>query len=33
LVTTLAGKQSGTFAVPITIVPGQLDDEAISALA
>ena len=33
LVTTLAGKQAGTFPVPITIVPGHLDDEAISALA
>ena len=33
LVTALAGKASGTFPVPITIVPGSLDDEAISALA
>lgn len=33
LVTSLAGKVSGTFPVPITIVPGTLDDEAISALA
>jgi nucleotide-binding universal stress UspA family protein len=33
LVSSLAGKASGTFAVPITIVPGTLDDEAISALA
>jgi nucleotide-binding universal stress UspA family protein len=33
LVATLAGKQSGSFPVPITIVPGQLDDDAISALA
>jgi len=33
LVSALAGKASGTFPVPITIVPGHLDDEAISALA
>jgi nucleotide-binding universal stress UspA family protein len=33
LVTALAGKASGTFPVPITIVPGQLDDEALSAMA
>ncbi len=33
LVAALAGKASGTFPVPITIVPGNLDDEAISALA
>jgi nucleotide-binding universal stress UspA family protein len=32
LVTALAGKASGTFPVPITIVPGHLDDEAIAAL-
>ena len=32
LVTALAGKASGTFPVPITIVPGHLDDEAISAV-
>jgi nucleotide-binding universal stress UspA family protein len=33
LVSALAGKASGTFPVPITIVPGHLDDEAIAALA
>jgi len=33
LVTALAGKQSATFPVPITIVPGNLDDEAITAIA
>jgi nucleotide-binding universal stress UspA family protein len=33
LVTALAGKASGTFPVPITIVPGGLDDEAIAAVA
>jgi nucleotide-binding universal stress UspA family protein len=33
LVTAIAGKASGTFPVPITIVPGHLDDAAISALA
>jgi len=33
LVTALAGKQAGTFPVPITIVPGNLDDEAIAAIA
>jgi nucleotide-binding universal stress UspA family protein len=33
LVTTLAGKQSATFPIPITIVPGHLDDAAISAIA
>jgi hypothetical protein len=32
LVTALAGKASGTFPVPITIVPGHLDDDAISAV-
>jgi nucleotide-binding universal stress UspA family protein len=32
LVTALAGKQSGTFPVPITIVPGHLDDEEIVAI-
>jgi nucleotide-binding universal stress UspA family protein len=32
LVTALAGKQSGTFLVPITIVPGHLDDQDISAI-
>ena len=33
LVTALAGKQSGTFPVPITIVPGHLDDAEIGAIA
>jgi nucleotide-binding universal stress UspA family protein len=33
LVTALAGKASGTFPVPITIVPGTLDDEAIAAIS
>jgi nucleotide-binding universal stress UspA family protein len=33
LVTALAGKAAGTFPVPITIVPGTLDDEAIAAIA
>jgi nucleotide-binding universal stress UspA family protein len=32
LVTALAGKQSGTFPVPITIVPGNLDDATIAAI-
>lgn len=33
LVTALAGKAAGTFPVPITIVPGHLDDEAIGAIS
>jgi hypothetical protein len=33
LVSALAGKASGTFPVPITIVPGNLDDETIAAIA
>jgi nucleotide-binding universal stress UspA family protein len=33
LVSAIAGKASGTFPVPITIVPGSLDEESISALA
>lgn len=33
LVSTLAGKASGTFPVPITIVPGVLDEAAIAAIA
>ncbi|CAN5288601.1 universal stress protein [soil metagenome] len=33
LVTMLAGKQSATFPIPITVVPGHLDDAAISAIA
>lgn len=32
LVTALAGKAAGTFPVPITIVPGHLDDESIDAV-
>ena len=32
LVTALAGKQAGTFPIPITIVPGNLSDEAIAAI-
>jgi nucleotide-binding universal stress UspA family protein len=32
LVTALAGKQSGTFPVPITIVPGHLDDAEIGSI-
>ena len=32
LVSAIAGKQSATFPVPITIVPGNLDDEAIIAI-
>ena len=33
LVSALAGKAAGTFPVPITIVPGNLDDAAISEIA
>ncbi|HVY19199.1 MAG TPA: universal stress protein [Bauldia sp.] len=33
LVTAIAGKASGTFPVPITIVPGNLDDEALAAIS
>ena len=33
LVTSIAGRASGTFPVPITIVPGHLSDEAIAAIA
>jgi nucleotide-binding universal stress UspA family protein len=33
LVTAIAGKASGTFPVPITIVPGNMDDEALAALS
>lgn len=33
LVTALAGKGSGTFPVPITIVPGHLDNDGIAAVA
>jgi nucleotide-binding universal stress UspA family protein len=32
LVTAIAGKQSGTFPVPITIVPGHLDDQDIGSI-
>ena len=32
LVSAIAGKAAGTFAIPITIVPGHLDDEAIAAM-
>jgi len=32
LVSAIAGKQSGTFPVPITIVPGHLDDQAIGSI-
>ena len=33
LVSAIAGKAAGTFPVPITIVPGTLDDAAIKRLA
>jgi nucleotide-binding universal stress UspA family protein len=33
LVTSIAGRMSGTFPIPIVIVPGELADEAIDALA
>ena len=33
LVTSIVGRTSGTFPVPITIVPGHLADEDIAALA
>jgi nucleotide-binding universal stress UspA family protein len=33
LVTQVAGKAAGHFPIPITIVPGNLDDDAIAALA
>lgn len=33
LVTSLAAKSSGGFAIPVAIVPGQLTDEEIDALA
>jgi nucleotide-binding universal stress UspA family protein len=32
LVAAIAGKQSGTFPVPITIVPGHLDDQEIGSI-
>jgi hypothetical protein len=33
LVSQLAGKMSGKFPIPITVVPGNLTDEQIDALA
>lgn len=33
LVSSIAGKSAGTFPIPVTIVPGNLDDDSISALA
>jgi hypothetical protein len=33
LVSTLVGKASGTFPIPIAVIPGTLTDEAIEALA
>lgn len=33
LVTSIAAKGSGTFPIPITIVPGSLPDEAMDAIA
>lgn len=33
LVTAIAGKASGTFPVPITIVPGHLDDDTLKSMA
>ncbi|MCA1300505.1 universal stress protein [Stappia indica] len=33
LVTAIAGKAAASFPIPVTIVPGTLDDEAIAALA
>lgn len=33
LVSSLAGSRSGSFTIPITIVPGQLTDEELDALA
>jgi hypothetical protein len=33
LVTAIAGKGAGSFPIPVTIVPGTLDDESIAALA
>ncbi|XBY43857.1 universal stress protein [Methyloraptor flagellatus] len=33
LVTSIAGRASGTFPVPITIVPGHLGDDEIAAMA
>ncbi|MCK7613318.1 universal stress protein [Roseibium sediminicola] len=33
LVSSFAGKSAGTFPIPVTIVPGNLDDDSIAALA
>ena len=33
LVTSIAGKSAGSFPIPVTIVPGNLDDDSIAALA
>ncbi len=33
LVSSIAGKSAGTFPIPVTIVPGNLDDDSIAALA
>ncbi|KZL16409.1 Nucleotide-binding universal stress protein, UspA family [Pseudovibrio ascidiaceicola] len=33
LVSSIAGKSAGTFPIPTTIVPGNLDDDALDALA
>ena len=33
LVTAIVGKGAGSFPIPVTIVPGTLDDESIAALA
>jgi hypothetical protein len=33
LVSTIAHRSSGTFPVPITVVPGALDEAAIAAIA
>ncbi len=33
LVTSIAGKSAGAFPIPVTIVPGNLDDDSLAALA
>ncbi|WP_417688599.1 universal stress protein [Roseibium sp.] len=33
LVSSIAGKAAGNFPIPVTIVPGNLDDDSIAALA
>ncbi|MEJ8475106.1 universal stress protein [Roseibium algae] len=33
LVSSIAGKSAGQFPIPVTIVPGDLDDDSIAALA